>query len=177
VKETSHLDLLADLTKLLKKHGPETFRALAEALRDPEQLASLSDTLEVLSKESIHFGVTKQGRTSPGSALRAQLDEVANTSPEKANLLRQLWERLMASESVTSSELRSYARRAGLPQLKSGERGRVVQAFVASLITLDIAQIQHHIDQIPKGSGDNENDLAGWSRIILDPKLRSAQGA
>lgn len=177
MKASAHLDLLLDLTKLLKKHGPETFRTLAVALRDPEQLASLGETLVTLSKESARFGTAKRDRHSQANGLRGQLDALANTAPDKANLLRQLWEGLMSSESVTVSELRNYARRAGLPQLKSGERARVVQAFVTSLIALDTSQIQHHIEQIPKAFTENENDLAGWSRIILDPELRSSPGA
>ncbi|MCI0704234.1 MAG: hypothetical protein L0241_24515 [Planctomycetia bacterium] len=171
---TSHIDLLADLIKLLKKHGPETFRSLAAALRDPDQLASLSETLEVLSQQSSRLGASARERTPQRTGLRKQLDTLAETAPDKAALLRQLLEQLMASDGIPLSDLRTYARQAGLPQLKSGNRARVAQAFVAALLDLDVPQIRKHIEQLAKPQ-ENDRDLAGWSRIILDPNLRSAK--
>jgi hypothetical protein len=167
--------LLVDLVKLLKKHGPETFRVLAAALRDPDQLANLSETLDVLSQQSSRFGVTARKGTPQRTGLRKQLDTLAETAPDKAALLRRLLEQLMAADGIPLPELRTYARQAGLPQLKSGDRARVAQAFVTALIDLDTSQIQKHIEQLATTPQESDRDLAGWSRIILDPNLRSAK--
>jgi hypothetical protein len=177
VTEPTQLDLLLDLVKLLKKYGPETFKTLATALRDPDQLAHLSETLNILSNESGRLKLGPRDRPESKSSLRSQIEFLAEKSPEKAALLRKLLDQLMAPEGISIADLRAYARQTGLPQLKSGDRSRLVQAFVASLMTLDLPQIQDHIERLAMTPRTNDRDLAGWSRIILDPEFRSAQGS
>lgn len=51
-KKKTGLDLLADIAKLIKKHGIDEFEALIEKLEDKDFVSNLSNTLKILSKSS-----------------------------------------------------------------------------------------------------------------------------
>ena len=50
MNEGSELDLLMDLSKLLKKYGPETFDRLGEQLSAPEFVAQLTGLLSGMAR-------------------------------------------------------------------------------------------------------------------------------
>jgi hypothetical protein len=68
--------LLADMLKLLKKHGEHSFHSLAEALRTPE----LADTLTTILRETPKRAPTKKQPKKPPAKTKSQKPPDAPTT-------------------------------------------------------------------------------------------------
>jgi hypothetical protein len=173
---SAQASLLLDLAGLLKKHGPDVFHSLATVLRDP---ALVSETCELLEKFAQVSGSSNSKTLKKGSknSLRERIAAIAESSPERANLLRQLLEQLTRTESISPADLRAYARQVGLPDLPKGDRRRAIRAFVSHLFDFDQETIQRHLQNLAALPNHNRRDLSEWTRLILNPELRTKQDA
>ena len=76
--DDSHLQLLADLLKLLKKHGEPAFHSLAAALRDPELASTLTTLLDETPKRAPAKKSTKKPPKEPKTTSKASEAPTSN---------------------------------------------------------------------------------------------------
>ena len=170
-------DLLVDLSKLLKKYGPEVFTQLAEQLSAPEfveQLTKLlSGTARVARKVPATHAASLPKTPSPHE-LRSSLVALGETEPERGVLLVRLYDELMAQTVLpTIQDLRTFAIRAGLGPLEIRSRPQAVLALLNELRKRPVEELTALVADLHTATGQNDRSLENWSRIILDKELRT----
>jgi len=170
MNNNKELELLADLAKLVKRHGSETFANLARQVSDPEFSKQLALLLSATAEVSRTQSKDKPTGTKSASHLdfRASLLELESREPEKTKLLTQLYENLLAKTILTSiREISNFLQDNELPLLKVTSREKAIVPFVKIFIPLSIERVHSLLQKIrPKATSDDRS-LEGWSNIIL----------
>lgn len=173
------MDLLLDLAKLLKKHGPETFESLARQLSSPAFLDRLGDFL-LSSARAAREAKARRNGAAPNAAaspadFRLALLHLQESAPEKSALLVKFYDELLGRAILPSMrELREFAFRASLPPLTEKSRPKAVIALLAALQGRPVEELRQVLANIePVARPDDDRSLEGWTRIILDKNLRS----
>jgi hypothetical protein len=177
MNEGRKFDLLVDLSKLLKKYGPEVFDQLAEQLSAPEFVARISELLS---------GTARVARTARAAHLasprkrpaqkefRSSLVTLADADPERGTLLVRLYDELMAKTVLpTTQDLRNFATRAGLAPLEIHSRPQAVVAILEGLRGRPLEELTALVADLSRAAGPNDRSLENWTRIILDKELRT----
>lgn len=177
MNQARSLDLLVELVRLLKKYGPEDFRSLSELLHDPTFAVTVADTLRVVA-DKVNVAPRRSAKDPPAerNGVADRIRRLDESEPEKAAHLRAILEALSLPDSLSVAAIRDYAQRAGLPALPPGSRRKVAAALVDALLGLDLPTVEQHARAL-SGTSQTPRHLENWSRIILDPTLRSAPKA
>ena len=163
------LDLLIDLAKLLKKHGPDTFELLAELISSPEMtqhlsrvLTQVAKTAHAVSKTKREAGLTQEPR------IPKSLITLKSTEPEKYHLLMNFHNDLTAKIVLSSlRDIKGFALDCGLPEIRAKSRQKAISSLISSLLGFSNEQLIARIQSLEKyGTGDRS--LKGWSNIILN---------
>lgn len=178
MNQSRSLDLLIELVRLLKKYGPDEFRSLAELLRNPVCAGELADTLRAVADNVNGAPQAKPAKSPPSerTGVMGRIHRLSETAPEKAAHLRAILESLSSTDGISTSAIREYAVRAGLPALPVGGRRKVVAGLIDTLFEMDLPALEAHARTLVTASTATRH-LEGWSRIILDPTLRTRPGA
>jgi len=166
--------LLADLAKLLRKYGSDTFDELSKALSDREFVERLSSLLATSSGAAKKSGLSRRPRKQqiPGTADKI-LSHLQQSAPEKYTLLKPLHDQAKAGTILaTLSDVRHFARECGLRDLKAASRGNALVELMRLLQTLPVKDIETCLSKA-EHYASADRDLAGWSRLILDKERRS----
>ena len=167
------LDLLVDLAKLLRKHGPETFESLADSISSPNVIEHLSHVLT---------HVAKMARTTPKTKSEAGLKQqpripkslitLEHTEPEKYQLVMSFCNDLTAKTVLpTLRDIKEFAIDCGSPEIRAKSRQKAVSPLVSSLLNFPNEQLVARIQSLKKyDTGDRS--LEGWSDIILHRQRR-----
>ena len=164
--------LLADIAKLLNKHGPDAFQALGELLASPEFSKVLSAVLLETAAGSREARATSKKprslRATHSEVRRGQAD-IQKDDPEKAHLLGQIRERLLDPRVLPKSrDLRTFAEEIGVRLNPSEGRRQMVESLLRKshdLSTTALEKALAHLEAPSQPSG-----LQGWSEIILPGK-------
>lgn len=178
MSEQRTFELLADLARLLNKYGPEPFEALARLLSTPEFPAQLAAILSQSARAAREATSPNQGPSplrSPGQ-VRTYLDELRQADPERARLLRTLYDHLLSGLSLpTLREIRNFAVENGLAEPVATTRNKAVVLLVSALRDQPKERLETLLAALPDSSVNRGNSLADWARIILDKDLRKPQ--
>ncbi len=170
-------ELLQDLAKLLRKHGPDLFEELARLLETPEFVERLRQILLVGAKVARQSGVTQTRPRSQQLSLhdyRLSLLDHEQLGTEKSALLVRLYDGLMAKTLLpTMRELRSFAESSGLPTPKTSGRPKAIVEMIDELRKLSLDDLRPIISRLPPATGVSDRSLENWTRIIFDKELRS----
>jgi hypothetical protein len=165
------LDLLIDITKLLKKYGRESFVSLAESLSSPEMNRHLSNILTQVAKTK--ETIPKKGRKTV--ATRRQLIprvlvNLEKTEPEKYRLLNKFYNELITKAVLPSlDDVKEFARESGFPEVRAKSRQKAISPLLGWLAGFSYDELTVKIQSASKyRTGDRS--LEGWSNIILDKK-------
>jgi len=165
------LDLLVDLTKLLKKHGPDTFKSLATTISSPEMTQQLSSILVQVAKTSRK---TEQKRRP---SIPRSLTALESTEPEKYQLLINFYNDLVAKKNLTSlRDIQDFATNNGLAEIRTKSRQKAISPLFSSLIKLPNKQLIVIIQSL-KSYDIDDRSLEGWSNIILKKNQKLDEGS
>ncbi|HEY3323216.1 MAG TPA: hypothetical protein VGP72_22370 [Planctomycetota bacterium] len=160
------LALLADLAKLLKKHGPETFEALASKLAQPDFAASLSKTLADVAHA--HRAAAPVGRShSEKAALSRYRRELVKSDAPESRLLLSFLDEIFAKRVLPSAkDVNAFVAESKLPMAPVTSRERAIIPLLEALKGLPVETLRKRLESV-KRFEDDDRSLRGWSEIIL----------
>jgi len=173
VSESSELDLLADLVKLLRKYGADSFTQLSSRLANPEFVQSLSLVLEKVASEGRKSNVPNKEKTFPQSQ-RDFRHKLSEQEPEKAKVLVKFYDDLMAKSFLPSMrDIETFALDNNLPPIKAKSRQKAVIPLLKSLLLLPLEDLNLLLAKLKPSTYVNNRSLEGWSSLILDKEERT----
>jgi hypothetical protein len=175
VSSVPELQLLEDLAKLLRKHGPDAFERLARQLERPEFVEHFRQALSAAARVARQSGVTGPHSRSSGPSPRNYRLSLLNQGPagdEKCALLVRLYDQLMAKALLPRmSDLRAFAHDAGLPSLQAAARPRVITEIFENLRGRLLEELRHLESQLPARERPDDRSLENWTQVIFDKEL------
>jgi hypothetical protein len=176
-KEHVEFDLLADIAKLLRRHGPEAFEALAKSLSSPEWAARLVAILNASAKVARDVG-TNGGHQAHRRELRSSLVELETNDPARSATLLKVYDALMSKSILPMlRDVHSFALEQGFPPLKASTRPKAVEELLRAMMSIPYEQVQRIISSMPVTSVRDDRSLEGWTRLILDENNRAKKPA
>lgn len=169
-KERPELDLLVDLAKLIRKHGPESFEILANSIGSTDFARELADLLSAsarISRATPYRGkVTKKTITSTEKTL-ALLQE---TDPKKYELVTDFYHALQSKSVLpTIRDVKAFALDCGLTEIRENSRQKSIVPLMKRLILLPTEELRDRLKML-QWSQKGDRSLEGWTNIILGPK-------
>lgn len=176
MNDKPELELLVDIAKLLKKYGPETFEALAKTLSKPE---FSEDLVTILAKAAKAGYANRSPKTDkargkqPTRDFRSTLVAMADSEPEKSELLVSFYDRLKAKTVLpTLRDIQMFASEVGLSPLKVNNRQQAIVPLTKELANLPLEELRVKLSTVKSLSTQDERSLEGWSKIILNRQRR-----
>ncbi len=176
MSEGAQLDLLVDLARLLKKHGPDAFEKLASDLSSPQFSEQLVHLLTAGANAARTALQTKAVFPSESESrnLRASLVGLGDSVPEESAILVRLYDDLMAQHALpTLKEIREFARTRGLLLYKARTRTQAVESLVEAIRDRPIEEMREIAAAIQPSGREDDRSLENWTRIILDKDFRA----
>lgn len=160
------LALLLDVTRLLKKYGPETFESLAASLSSSDWPTHMSAILIAVAAASPRQPATGRVNKSRSTSERISA-QLRNVDPERSALLTPVVDRLVTGEALPRlKDVAEFALSAGLPVPRARSRGDAVVEILRALKLMPIDELEKIIPNIQAQTSKGERSLGGWSRII-----------
>lgn len=175
MKNRPELDLLVDLAKLIKKHGPEPFEILANSMRSTNLAKELTD---LLSASASVARATLKKRKKPSkresvTSLENTLAVLQQTEPQKYELISDFYNALQRKAVLpTIRDIKAFALDCGLPEIRGASRQKSIAPLIRRLILLPTENLSKKLE-IPKSDQKGDRSLAGWTNIILDKERRT----
>jgi len=172
------MDLLLDLAKLLRKHGPETFESLADSISSRETSEKLAHLLRHGAKIAASIPTTKRRHAEfkPEPGIPKALITLRTTDPEKYQTLMNFRSHLIARVVLPSlREVREFAKDSGLPEVRAKSRKKAIAQLIGALAKLPSEQLTAKM-QLLKQYGAGDRSLEGWSKVILNGQDRWTTG-
>jgi hypothetical protein len=171
------LDLLADLARILRKHGPEAFTRLAADLSDPEFVAEMEKVLAGIVRAS---SVAKNHQTSSagspirGTVLRRRLERLADSDARKGALLLRLLEDMNRKSVLpTAHDVKLFAADIGLPAIRATARRDAMKELFDGLEDVPTDILERRLQQLGDAGHSQARGLNAWSEIIFDKNRRA----
>lgn len=172
MKNNNPADLLVDLAKLLKKHGPERFASLASLVGTPDFNLHLVEALNTIASVGRTSGSAKHARKATVD-LRSEFLELCTTDPKRGEVLLALYDGLKGKTFLSSlRDLRSFAGDRELLEIKATSRDKAVAPLVRKLAQLPTPVLESYLDELQSSSIPSRG-LEGWSNIILHNRHNS----
>lgn len=172
-------DLLADIAKLIKKYGADTFFNLSEEVSSSLFKERFAEILLKAGKasEEIGFNKPKKGIAS-GSlrSFRSQLLNLKENQPKKAELILNFYDDLAAKRTLpTLRDIKNFITDNGLQPLNARSRKNAIIPLLKQFLNLDNLDIVKITSNIPIITENDDRSLAGWSDIILKKKPKNSE--
>jgi hypothetical protein len=167
----SDIDLLADMSKLLKKYGPETFESLANLLSSQDTVRHLSyilrQTINVTEKNE---EIKEKSKSSQKNAVPNSLTAIIDSEPEKYKILMSLYNELVEKKVLLSlRNIKDFAMDSGFRDIIVKSRKEAIRKLINLLVELPQNELSGKLKNI-KRYGTNDRSLEGWTNIILNKK-------
>lgn len=177
MNEFGEFELLQDLAKLLRKHGPDAFEKLGQQLEKPEFIERLRLILLAGTSAARQSRRLASHLPSPARSLhdyRLSLLDHEQLGAEKSALLVRLYDDSMAKKLLpTMRELRTFAESLGLQIPKALVRPKAIVEIVEGLRHRPLEALRSILSQLPPAKTVADRSLENWTRIIFDKELRS----
>lgn len=180
MSESRDIDLLADIARLLIKHGPESFEALAQRLREGKLLNDLVALLEASSHagraSSRPLGSKPKGKRDSGGGLDAILKQCEAENPDKARALLQLHEKLVSKQLLpTLRDIHHFAEDNGLPTISAKSRDKAILPLIRAMASVPVERMTSLIARGAQLEEKGGRSLEGWTDVILSKKDRGSR--
>jgi hypothetical protein len=179
VSEQSDINLLADIARLIVKHGPQPFEDLAQRLRDGrliDDLAALLDASAQAGRQSKRPLGSKHTGAKALIGINEILRQCEVESPEKAHSLRQLHEKLIAGTLLpTLRDIRHFAEDNGLPTVTAKSRNKAILSLIRAVSSLPLERITSLMVRALQLEQKGERTLEGWTDVILGSRNKGSQ--
>lgn len=171
MSETKDIELLTDIARLLKKHGPEPFEQLAQKFKEGclvEDLLSILDT----SARTGRLSRARLGEKRPPAKRKDGITElfqhVEKDEPEKAIILKQLYHSLVGKMILpTLRDIRHFVEDNGLQPVKATSRDKAILPLLRDLASVPSDKISYMVSSVPCSEVEGGRTLEGWAGIIL----------
>lgn len=167
--ENNKLDLLNDITKLLKKYGADVFYDLLKFLKDEKFSNTLAELLIKFSEEGKKHNITSSKKKSkPLLKIREQLVSLKETDIEKAEILLEFYDKIY-SQGVTLKlkDIKNYASDIGFDIIKIKKKDDAISKLLRHLMNYSLNELHNLLNQFKSSHVDGDRSLEGWSNIIL----------
>lgn len=167
MSQAQNAELLADIARLLKKHGPDAFADLAHQMKDGQLQETLVSVLDSSAKSGRRFGVKAAGKRvatkRPGKPLF--LVKLEQDDPQKAAVINEIYRQLLAKTMLPSlRDIQLFAESNGLPPVTAKSRIQAVSSLLQDMASEPTARIE----KLRSAIKENENrSLDGWAEVIL----------
>jgi hypothetical protein len=175
VSEISSFALLADLARLVRKHGPTAFSDLSAILRNPEKVEELTTILEAGASAGRRVTNYKAGaptprRQVPALSLPLLFSRMRTTDPQITDLLSKFYEDLLAKRVLpTLRGLREFAHENHLKGAHAESREKAIGPLIRDLSGHPSDQIASILGRVrPAQSVPDDRSLERWADVILD---------
>lgn len=159
--------LIADLARVVAKYSTEDWRALAEFLRDPENLAELAELAERLGSASRSRAGRVAGHAR-GLPVRDVLAQVRTRDPARADALDDIWSRLRRRELLPEMRsIRAFAEAAGLKSLEATKRDQAVAEIMRQVVNVPPEQLAAALTDASAPDRVLGDEYGRWVRLIL----------
>lgn len=167
-------DLLVDLSKLLKKYGPDIFLSLADKFSNPEIFNSISNILYTTAKNKPNVSSKKnEHKRTIRTKTEEFLESTRNLEPDKFNLLLNFFNRFISKTILPNTkDIKAFVvyNKIQIPEIKSRDRTVLNLMEYLSKLPIDKIKIMTDIKVKPsniKKNHDSDRSLQGWTDIIL----------
>ncbi len=158
--------LLEDLARLLRKHGPETFEALAELLGSPRFPETISKLLKTTAREGHARGIRRKDPDERTPTRSPAFATIQSSDPERNCVLSQIQTKLLSGRTFPRIlDLQNLAESIRAPVKPSQRRTQVIDAIVLSLLNRPLDELSNILKRID--APEPVSSLRGWSDIIL----------
>ena len=177
MSETKDIELLTDIARLLKKHGPEPFEQLAQKFKEGrlvEDLLSILDTSARTGRRSRARLGEKRSPATRKDGITELFQRLEKGDPEKAKVLRQLYHSLIGKTLLpTLRDIRYFADDNGLQPVKATSRDKAILPLLRDLASVPSDKISHMVSSVPCSEVEGGRTLEGWTGIILGSRDRN----
>lgn len=164
------LDLLVDISKLLKKHGSEPFETLAKYISSDEISQRLAELLKGAARIERAVTPDKSGEKAKKrkTSLHDELDALQSSDPRKHELIMKFYNDIQSNAILpTLRELKGFARDLGLPEVRSTSRNKSITPLMMSLLQLPTDDLSKKLGTL-RHHEKRDRTLEGWSNLILE---------
>lgn len=174
MNKRKEIQLLEDITKLLNKHGLESFESLALLLSDKDFTQTLVNILQQVSNtsKSLKKKTKKTSGTKQDKTLRSSIAELKESDSERGMLLLNLYDKLYANELLPRlSQIRAFAQDNNLEPITARSRKNAISQFIRAIWRMPVKDLNSLVMLVEeKGKPENDRTLDAWSSVILDDK-------
>lgn len=161
--------VLAELSRIAARYGPDSLTGLANLIRDPQRAEELAVALETAAAHSSQAR-TKPRKTAnpPGTGV---LSELRKSDPEKYSVIAEIREHIIAGAILQSMDkLRHFARLHDLSIGKASSRKSAIAPFLRSISELSTPRVLELRDLLVQYNGDDDRSLERWRSLIVRPR-------
>jgi hypothetical protein len=163
------IEVLAELSRIAARYGPDSVIRLANLIRDPVRAEELASVLERVASHApqrlAHSKSEKVNRVGMGV-----LNSLRESNPEKHALIAALRDHLVSGTILGSmGELRHFARTHDLSIGKASSRSAAIAPLLQSTSELPALQIANLLDTLVQPKVDDRS-LERWRNVIVKPR-------
>jgi hypothetical protein len=162
--------LLADLARLASRYAPADWKAIVEALEDPERRQQVALVLDELAAASgrRRAGPEAPSSKSSGDTVARSIEKVRESDPERARLLEELLLRLRAAELLPDMEsLRNFAEAVGMKSFRPAKREQAINHLLRYLAELSHLELESVLGVAASMDVTRVGDYERWVELIL----------
>lgn len=176
MSEADRFELLRDLARLLKKHGPDAFASLSDFFKRPDAIDQLVTILDASATAGQKAHVTKAPETPKRASkgLDEILSEIEKTEPDKAQELIRFVQAFRGKRALpTIRNIRDFAQDNGLRPVTVASRDKALLPLVKDLIDRPMGELSTILKTETVYGREGDRTLEGWTGVILDKERRN----
>lgn len=167
MSQAENAELLVDIARLLKKHGPKAFEDLAHQMKDGQLQETLVSVLDSSARSGRRLGVKAANKhvTKKNPNEMPFLVKLEQNDPQKAAIIKQIYRQLVAKTILPSlRDIQLFAESNGLRPVTAKSRNQAVSSLLRDMAS----EPMERLDKLNSQIKENENrSLDGWAEVIL----------
>jgi len=176
MSDEARLNLLSDLVRLLKKHGPDAFSDLSRHLQDGAAIRDLTSVLDGVAEAGRLAGVRPKGKQAnrKQDSIDEAIENWRRTKPDIGERLAALAADLRARVVLTSTrDIVGFVQDNGLGPVTASSRNKGVAMLLERIMDLEPEELVKVLDSRALRQRDTDRSLEGWSKIIMDKERKN----
>lgn len=174
--EADRFELLRDLARLIKRHGPDAFAGLSDFFKSPDAIDQLVTILDASATAGQKARATKASRTPKRAqkGLDEILSKIEKTEPDKAQELFRFVRAFRGKRALpTIRNVRDFALDNGLRLVTATSRDKALLPLVKDLIARPTGELSTILKTVTAHEHEGDRTLEGWTEVILDKERRN----
>ena len=165
--QESDIKVLAELNRLVARHGPEPFIRMAKILRDPERASQLANVIEHAAQNAVPAKSESRRRRTDRIGIGV-LNELRMTNPAKHAIIADIRTLLIHDRILKSmSDIRQFAMIHNLSIGKATSRSTAIVPLLRSLSFLPVESLKEIRKSLDDGYSIDDRSLSRWRDVIV----------